>query len=153
MKPLFSICLFALALTCSNLNALEIKHVHYKEKTADDLTRIGEHFTGEARHPGRIVAQSQTDSREGLYFILFLDSPLHTLPSDASATIEILRDGQYKPETFTMELGDAPQRGRELYLGLTGSDWPVGSSKPTAWRVSIRSGSEEIAVRESFLWQ
>lgn len=153
VKAFSQVLLVLLASAGACLNALEIKHVHYEEKTADDLTRISEHFTGEAGHPGRIVAQSQPDTRDGLYFILFLDAPLHTLPADASATIEILRDGQYEPQTYSMELGKAPQRGRELYLGLTGSDWPDGSNKPTAWRVSLSSGSEEIAARESFLWK
>ena len=43
--------------------------------------------------------------------------------------------------------------GKEVFIGLTGNDWPDPSAQLLAWRLSLLGTDESIiAKKQSFLW-
>ena len=43
--------------------------------------------------------------------------------------------------------------GREVFIGLTGTDWPDSSVEPIAWSLALVDADEKIiAQTQSFLW-
>ena len=59
------------------------------------------------------------------------------------------------PDVQSKEIPIANQNfwDREVFIGLTGKDWPDASSKLFAWRLRLLDGQGNIiASRQSFLW-
>ena len=45
-------------------------------------------------------------------------------------------------------------RGKDLFLGLTGADWPDPEARPVAWKLTLENPDGEVILeRKSFLWE
>jgi hypothetical protein len=50
-------------------------------------------------------------------------------------------------------ISDLKISGKEVFIGLTGSDWPDPSVQPIAWSLSLVDSEERILGHsQSFLW-
>lgn len=113
---------------------------------------VGEFFTGREVADNRILARSQPEERTGQYFVVSLSERAAQLPPGAHARLEIIRSDSTEVRLHDFAIPRDPASAREIYLGLTGSDWPEASLRPVAWRVRFLDGEAVIAEWPSFLW-
>lgn len=116
----------------------------------EDFASIREYFSGIEHHPRKqMVVRTTPEAKNGLYFVLELSAPaevravrLSWIPSNAKDITVII-----------FELEGAPS-GRELLLGLTGTDEPVRGVRPLAWKIDLLGeGGTVLDSHESFLWR
>lgn len=133
--------------------AVEVNHVRggfFEEK---DFQRFTEFFGGGENESYRTVRRTD-DARSGLYFVIELDTRLADFPPDAVLRLELIPLGEPQATVFTLDLSGERGRSRELYAGVTGTDWPEETGMPVAWRMTFLDGSgRELAQRQSFLWE
>jgi hypothetical protein len=67
--------------------------------------------------------------------------------------LSILRKGNSENETFSFSLPTNLKDKKEIFLGLTGSDWLLANDKPIAWRLIIKNSlGSTLFLKKSFLW-
>ena len=141
-------------LAVSPLTAIQIvdAYTRYIEETQQQ--RIGEFFTGREPVRGFIILRSQKDSRAGQYFIITLDNKARDLPPGTKIELSVITTNSPEPRSYNLVLGETDSKSRQIYAGLTGSDWSDKNEQPLAWKISIVDTSgQTIAESESFLWR
>ena len=138
----------------SAIHALEFRHVAYRYVEAKSFKRISEYFTGRENPGNRFLCRSHPAEREGLYFILSLDEHSRKLPQGTQFVVEFIRPDDPETQTIRIPVPEKRTRGKEVYIGLTGDDWPDKTARPVAWRLCLVDVSGGvIAERKSFLWE
>lgn len=131
-----------------------IKEVVTEYRTEQDFKRIREYFTGDEFTGRRLVVRSQADERAGCYFVLTMQEPVRKLPTDAKVRIAVVLSGDEQPAVYDLPLPEERPAGREIFAGLTGTDWADPEARPMAWRVAlIDSAGNETSHRNSYLWK
>ena len=134
--------------------SLEIRHVAYRYVEAKSFKRISEYFTGRENPGNRLLCRSRPAEREGLYFILSLDEPSRKLPQGSQFVVEFIRPDDPETKMIRIPVPEKRPRGKEVYLGLTGTDWPDKTARPVTWRLRLIDDSDSVlAERKSFLWE
>ena len=143
---------FALALALVSLaSAVEVQLVRVwpDYRASESFTRVGEYFGGEERSP-ELLVRSQPAARDGFYFLTRFKAS-EAVPG-AVLAVETILPGSEVANVHFLSL-DLPRGSRAVLAGLTGTDWPSASIKPTAWRVRLLSADgSELARQQSFLW-
>ncbi len=144
-----SLLLLASAVSC--LAAPSLVRVWPEYRQADYFERLGEYFGGTEAHPGRTVLRSQTDKRQGFYFLVRVDHSAD-IPASALWRLELVHPGSPKVQTRDFPL---PDTHTDVYeIGFTGSDWPDSAAGPLAWRLSLLDASgTPLLSRASKLWK
>jgi hypothetical protein len=138
----------------SALHAFEFRHVAHRYFEAKSFKRISEYFTGRENPGNRLLCRSRPAERAGLYFILSLDEHSRKLPQGAQFVVEFIRPDDPETKTIRVPVPEKRPRGKEIYLGLTGDDWPDKTARLVAWRLRLVDASGEVlAERKSFLWE
>ena len=135
-------------------NTFEVERVAIEEMEQDNVLRIA-NYLGSEQSGRRVWVRTQEDSFDGLYYRFFFESSLKSMPRGAILELELLLDQNPEPITFTLPLPDYRPNGREIWVGLTGTDWELGVNQvlPTAWKLIIRSSAGEVLVeKRSFIW-
>ena len=127
-------------------------YTRYIEETQQQ--RISEFFTGREPVRGVIILRSQKDKRAGQYFIITLDKKARDLPPGTKLELKVITTESTEPRSYNLVLDETDSKSRQIYAGLTGSDWAGQNVRPLAWKISIVDASGQIlAVTESFLWR
>lgn len=115
---------------------------------------VREFFTGREHTANRVIRRSSQE-RAGMYFILRFDRAIREWPASTRIQLELLRPGELEAASFELTIGDVAERGRFLYLGLTGEDWPTRQTqRPIAWTIRFRDTEGGLISKEkSFLWE
>jgi len=67
--------------------------------------------------------------------------------------LEVVRPDSDMPPVYTLEIPTDRPNTRQIYAGITGSDWPDADVRPLAWKISfINSAGKVIAQKQSYLW-
>jgi len=152
-RALLFFCAIHLA-AWSALHAFEFRHVAHRYFEAKSFKRISEYFTGRENPGNRLLCRSRPAERAGLYFILSLDEHSRKLPQGAQFVVEFIRPDDPETKTIRVLVPENRPRGKEIYLGLTGDDWPDKTARLVAWRLRLVDASGEVlAERKSFLWE
>ena len=152
-RALLFFCAIHLA-AWSALHAFEFRHVAHRYFEAKSFKRISEYFTGRENPGNRLLCRSRPAERAGLYFILSLDEHSRKLPQGAQFVVEFIRPDDPETKTIRVPVPEKRPRGKEIYLGLTGDDWPDKTARLVAWRLRLVDASGEVlAERKSFLWE
>ena len=152
-RALLFFCAIHLA-SWSALHAFEFRHVAHRYFEAKSFKRISEYFTGRENPGNRLLCRSRPAERAGLYFILSLDEHSRKLPQGAQFVVEFIRPDDPETKTIRVPVPEKRPRGKEIYLGLTGDDWPDKTARLVAWRLRLVDASGEVlAERKSFLWE
>ena len=142
-----SFTLFLCAYANSDLRSVSLRY--YK---TSDLTRLPEYFTGKEFTGSTLFIRSK-DNRDGLYFCFRIPVALVTSQEKCQVELSILRKGNSKNETFSFSLPTNFKDKKEIFLGLTGSDWLLANDRPIAWRLIIKNSSgSSLFSKKSFLW-
>lgn len=135
------------------LTSVEIKEIKPRYIEAEQLTRASEYFTGQEVQGDRIFLRSSPGAKQGYYFTLILDENVRRLPKGTTIVGEFFGPDSVEPKSYEFTLPNRRPKTRELFVGLTGSDWPDASAVPAAWRFTIRGpNGNTLGASQSFLW-
>ena len=126
--------------------------VRYLDKQA--FLRISEYFDGKENTGNRLICRSPPASRAGLYVILSLKEPTRKLPHDLTARWQVISPKAPDPVEHRIAVPNERPRGKDLFVGLTGADWPDPEARPVAWKLTLENPDGEVILeRKSFLWE
>ena len=126
--------------------------IRYLEKQA--FLRISEYFDGEENAGNRLICRSRPDARAGLYVILSLKESTRNLPQDLFARWQVISPKSPDPVEHRIAVPNDRTRGKDLFVGLTGADWPDPKARPVAWKLSLETSDGKVILeRKSFLWE
>lgn len=126
--------------------------VRYLEKQA--FLRISEYFDGKENTGNRLICRSKPDIRAGLYIVLSLKESTRKLPSDLVARWQVISPKGPNPVEHRIAVPNDRPRGKDLFVGLTGSDWPDPEVRPVAWKFTLETSEGKVLLaRKSYLWE
>jgi hypothetical protein len=111
-------------------------------------------MTGKENLGNRVILRTNSDQRSGYYFTLILDQNVRDLPTGTYIEGEFYTPHSLDKLTHTFKLPSKRAKTKEIFVGLTGKDWPNAAAVPAAWRFTIMdSNGDVLATRESYLWK
>ena len=115
--------------------------------------RISEYMTGKENPGRRVIIRTNPKQRDGYYFILLLNHNVRKLPPDAYIQGEFYTSKSLDRQTHRFDFPLILPDTREIFIGLTGDDWPQEDEIPSAWHFTIKNSRGEIlAQKKSYLW-
>ena len=158
MRPLF-LALIGLALAgCASnpnkaLSSVEIKEIKPRYIPEENFIRISEYWSGAENKGDRVILRSDPGVREGFYFTLVLDEKVRDLPRGSVITGEFYTPVSPDPQIHDFVLPNKLPKTREIFVGLTGADWPDSGGVAGAWRFTIKDANgATLARKQSYLW-
>lgn len=154
---LFALVALALAGCASTSNeplrSLTIEEIKPRYIPEKNFMRISEYWTGAENKGDRVILRSNPEARSGFYFTLILDAKVRDLPRGSVITGEFYTPDSKEPKTYNFKLPNKLPKTKEIFVGLTGDDWPDPDAIPSAWRFTIKdANSETLARKKSYLW-
>ncbi len=136
------------------LESVTIKDIQPRYIAEAQFMRIGEYLTGRDITGDRLILRSDLSGRSGYYFVLFLDEPVRRLPKGTTIRGEFYTATATDLQTHRFTLPNERPKTREIFVGLTGADWPIADAVPGAWRFTIESPNGGVlAQKQSYLWE
>lgn len=134
----------------ASLNITEIKPRYIE---AESFTRITEYLTGAEYQGNRVIIRTDHTQRAGFYFTLVLNQDVRDLPQGTLIEGEFFTPKSKDAQTYSFQLPSQRPKTKEIFVGLTGEDWPEENAVPAAWRFTIKDANgETLATRQSYLW-
>ena len=159
MRLLFIALLSLLCISCAStpkpaLNSVEIEEIKLRYIEKQDFTRIGEFLSGHENTGDRMIFRSNPEIRSGYYFTLILDEKIERLLTGTTITGEIYTPSALDLKTYTFTLPAKRPKTKEIFIGLTDTDWPNKNGVANAWRFTIMGPNGEIlGSSQSYLWK
>ena len=137
----------------SALTSVEIREIKPRYIEADQLTRINEYFTGQENTGNRVFLRSSPEAKNGYYFTLILDEKIRRLPKGTTIIGEFYTPDDVDLQRYEFTLPNRRPKTKEIFVGLTGDDWPGAEAIPAAWRFTIKGpNGNTLGESQSFLW-
>lgn len=134
----------------SSVEILEVKPRYIPE---ENFKRIGEYWSGKENTGKRVLLRTDPTVRDGFYFTLVLDQKVRKLPRGSTITGEVYTPASKDLQTYEFSLPSKLPKTKEIFIGLTGADWPQVGGVPSAWRFSIKDANGAVlATTKSYLW-
>jgi hypothetical protein len=135
------------------LTAVEIKEIKPRYIGAEQLTRASEYFTGEENRGNRIFLRSSPAAKSGYYFTLVLNEKVRRLPRGTTVLGEFYTPYDVELQSHEFTLPNRRPKTKEIFVGLTGEDWPEADAIPSAWRFTIKGpNGNTLGGSQSYLW-
>jgi len=157
MRGIWNIPILFLSLSifcASNLSAqvnISLRNKAYF--TVRDFKRIPEFFTGKEFSGWKVYCRTNPADREGFYFVVKVTGDVPQSSADCHWLLEWITPLDPTAQQKKVLLTDQKISGKEVFIGLTGSDWPDPSVQPIAWCLSLVDSEERILGQsQSFLW-
>lgn len=131
--------------------ALEVRNNSYF--TVRDFKRIPEFFTGKEFQGWKVYCRSNPKERDGFYFVVKVSGISSEMSPNAYWKLDWISSINPASQTVKIPVNNPDIVGKEVFIGLTGNDWPGKLVKPLAWRICLMDSEDHvIAKRQSFLW-
>lgn len=162
MRILLSALLCLCVLGCSttrkirteSIDSVKIREIKPRYIETETFVRISEYLTGVEHTGDRVIIRSQPNQRDGYYFTLILDTNVRKLPQGTTIVGEFYTPFSKEAKTYNFKLPAERGKTKEVFVGLTGSDWPDAEAVPSAWRFTVKDpNGKELDQKESFLWK
>lgn len=135
------------------LTSVEIEEIKPRYIETEQFKRISEYMTGKEYVGDRVILRSDPDSRAGYYFTLVLDVDVRRLPKGTRITGEFFTPKSVDKQTHEFTLPKKLASTDEIFIGLTGEDWPQKGGVPAAWRFTIQDANgATLGEKQSYLW-
>ena len=131
---------------------LEVRNTTFLH--TNDFRRLPELFTGVEYTGNKIFVRSTPEVRSGYYFIVIVKGEIIDIAQKYHWEISWVSSSN--PELICKHFpqNNADFFGKEIFIGLTGNDWPGESVYPLAWRIRLLDEqSSTLAESKSFLWE
>lgn len=154
LLALFSLlCISCASTKKPALTSVEILNIQPRYIEDETFKRAAEYLTGKENVGNRIIIRTDKTQRDGYYFVLILDERVRDLPPGTYIEGEFYTPKSPDMQTHTFQLPSKLSRSKEIFIGLTGEDWPQKDGVPAAWQFTIKnSNGEVLANRKSYLW-
>ena len=135
------------------VTSIEIEEIKPRYIKAEQFKRISEYMTGKEHIGDRVILRTQSEHREGYYFILVLDHDVRRLPNGTVVVGEFYTPQSLEKQTHEFTLPSQRASTDEIHIGLTGEDWPKIGGVPAAWRFTIKDANGAVlGEKQSYLW-
>jgi len=135
------------------LSSVEIEEIKPRYIKDVQFMRISEYLTNKEQTGKRLILRSQTRERSGYYFVLILDEKVRRLPNGTQIIGEFYIPRTLEKQTYTFLLPTIRPKTNEIFIGLTGEDWPQRDETPSAWKFTIKDANGALlAEKKSYLW-
>ncbi len=136
------------------IRSVTIKEIKPRYIDEQQFIRISEYWTGAENTGDRVILRSDARERSGYYFTLILDEKVRKLPKGTVILGEFYTAKSPDRQTHEFVLPAKRPKTKEIFVGLTGEDWPEEDAVPGAWRFTIKTPNGEVmAEAQSFLWE
>ena len=154
LVALFSLlCASCLAPREQALTPLDIVEIKPRYIAAAQFKRITEYLTGAEHQPRRLIMRSDASQRSGFYFTLILNQDVRDLPPGTVVEAQLFTPQSPDMQLHSFTLPYKRAKTREIFIGLTGADWPLKDAVPNAWRFTIKDPNGKLlATEQSYLW-
>ena len=143
-------------LPCSSWAESRVNLVTHSFFTHYDFVRVSEYITGKENTSGRAILRTHGGKRDGLYLLVdlgFKEKNTPFRPKPHKLQLQILDSQSLDPVTYSFVLSEQAITNGEVWLGLTGEDWPTPKKKIMAWHISIEAEDDSILTNnQSYLW-
>lgn len=134
--------------------SIRIDDIRPRYIAESEFMRIGEYLSGRDITGDRLILRSEPEARSGYYFVLIFDQRVDRLPKGTLLRGEFYTARSPELQTHEFPLPNNRPKTREVFVGLTGEDWPIADAVPGAWRFTLESPNGEVlAQKQSFLWE
>jgi hypothetical protein len=138
----------------TDIDAVSIKEVKPRYMEEADFVRLREYYSGVENTGRRMILRSDPDARAGYYFTLVLDTRIGKLPRGTRVEANLYTPFSNEMQSFEFTLPRERPRTREIFVGLTGEDWPDADLPPSAWKIDIVTPRGRVlGSYQSFLWE
>ncbi len=135
------------------LTSVEIEEIKPRYIEEESFKRISEYLSGKEDTGDRVILRSDPAERAGFYFTLILDESIRKLPKGTVVVGEFFTPVSVEQQTHEFTLPNKRPRTKEIFVGLTGADWPQVGGVPAAWRFTIKDPNGNVLAEEkSYLW-
>jgi len=135
------------------ITSVTIEEIKPRYIEADEFMRISEYLTGKEHQGDRVIIRSDPTDRSGYYFTLILDTDVRRMPAGTQVIGEFHTPKSLDAEVHNFELPARRPESNEIFVGLTGKDWPNKDALPGAWRFTIVDPNGlQLALKQSYLW-
>jgi hypothetical protein len=135
------------------VTSVEIKEIKPRYIETGQFKRISEYLTGKENIGDRVILRTQPENRAGYYFILVLDNDVRRLPNGTVLVGEFYTPQSLEKQTHEFTLPSQRASTDEIFIGLTGGDWPKKDDVPAAWRFTIKDANGAVlGEKQSYLW-
>ena len=128
--------------------SLELSNVSIRFYQSEELTRIPEYFSGKEFTGSRIFSRTR-DDKEGLYFSFPINPKITNASVHLKAYISVIRSGRTEPVEYEFAIPEDRRGKKEMFLGITGQDWPLQKYKVLAWRIELKNGRNELLFHKN----
>lgn len=151
LPPIILLLIFGLTPYLSGTVKLTVRNKAYL--TVGDFKRIPEFFTGKEYEGSNVYCRSDTKEREGFYFVVKVSGSVVKISPTAHWKLDWFSPLNPEAQTKKIPINNPDFFGKEVFIGLTGQDWPDHAVQPLAWRICLMNNTKEIiAESQSFLW-
>ncbi len=134
------------------LGSSELSSVSVRYYQSEELTRIPEYFSGNEFTGNRLFCRT-SDNKKGLYFSFSLPAEIVNSSAQMKALLSIIRSDQFESVKYQFTIPRDRKEKKEIFLGITGKNWPDEDLKPLAWRIELKNAKDELLfLKNSFLW-
>ena len=135
------------------LSSVEIEEIKPRYIETEQFKRVSEYLTGKENAGDRVILRTHPDERSGYYFTLILNEDVRRLPKGTQIIGEFYTPKSVEKQTHAFTLPHKLKSTNEIFIGLTGEDWPLKNSVPAAWRFTINDANGvQLAQKQSYLW-
>lgn len=159
MRILVLVLLSLFCISCAStrkaepITSVDIVEIKPRYIETEQFKRISEYLTGAENQGDRIILRTDSEQRAGFYFTLILDQNVRNLPAGTVIVGEFFTPKSADLQEHTFTLPSKRPKTKEIFIGLTGEDWPEKEAVPSAWRFTIKDANGTILETEkSYLW-
>jgi len=135
------------------LTSVTIEEIKPRYMEEEQFKRISEYLSGKENQGDRIILRSTPEVRDGYYFALILDESVRKLPKGTVVVGEFFTPKSVDQQTHEFTLPTKRPGSKEIFIGLTGEDWPTEGGVPAAWKFTIKDANGKVlGVKQSYLW-
>lgn len=135
------------------VTSVEIEEIKPRYIETEQFKRISEYLTGKENIGDRVILRTQPEHRAGYYFILVLDNDVRRLPIGTVIVGEFHTPQSLEKQIHKFNLPSQRASTDEIFIGLTGEDWPEKDGVPAAWRFTIKDANGAVlGEKQSYLW-
>lgn len=140
-----------------SLTSVEIEEIKPRYIKEEQFKRINEYLTGTENVGDRVIFRTDPKSRDGYYFTLILDEDVRKLPKGTVIVGEFYTPTSVEKQTHTFTFTKKRPKTKEIFIGLTGADWPADIAPqiaPAAWHFTIQDANgNTLGSKKSYLWE
>ncbi len=135
------------------VSTVTIKEIKPRYIDQQEFMRISEYMTGNEYQGDRVILRTHPEQRSGYYFTLILDEDVQRLPAGTTILGEFYTPKSLDVQQHSFTLPAKRPKTNEVFIGLTGEDWPVLNAVPGAWRFTIKDANGKVlGSKQSYLW-